>query len=189
MKKLIKWIVGLGTVGTAIGLLAVRLIKKSKSTSSDIKADSTNSNKEETDSDTFDLDQDLEPTQERSYVSLQAAQPDDLTEKSDVDSADSSEVETQPAVSDESNDTIAEKRIIKKKADGSILHLIKLNDPLLFFIKIQPVFLSSIPMPYRVVELLHGFSPHSCLHNLTESPLFLYCLHYLLHNTLISHKL
>ena len=41
-------------------------------------------------------------------VSLQAAQPDDLTEKSDVDSADSSEVETQPAVSDESNDTIAE---------------------------------------------------------------------------------
>ena len=56
MKKLIKWIVGLGTVGTAIGLLAVRLIKKSKSTSSDIKADSTNSNKEETDSDTFDLD-------------------------------------------------------------------------------------------------------------------------------------
>ena len=101
MKKLIKWIVGLGTVGTAIGLLAVRLIKKSKSTSSDIKADSTNSNKEET-------DQDLEPTQERSYVSLQAAQPDDLTEKSDVDSADSSEVETQPAVSDESNDTIAE---------------------------------------------------------------------------------
>ena len=59
----------------------------------------------------------------------------------------------------------------------------------LHFIKIQPVFLSSIPMPYRVVELLHGFSPHSCLHNLTESPLFLYCLHYLLHNTLISHKL
>ena len=143
MKKLIKWIVGLGTVGTAIGLLAVRLIKKSKSTSSDIKADSTDSNKEETDSDTFDLDQDLEPTQE----------------------------------------------IIKKKADGSILHLIKLNDPLLFFIKIQPVLLSSISMPYRVVELLHGFSPHSCLHNLTESPLFLYCLHYLLHNTLISHKL
>ena len=84
MKKLIKWIVGLGTVGTAIGLLAVRLIKKSKSTSSDIKADSTDSNKEETDSDTFDLDQDLEPTQERSYVSLQAARPDDLTEKSDV---------------------------------------------------------------------------------------------------------
>ena len=165
MKKLIKWIVGLGTVGTAIGLLAVRLIKKSKSTSSDIKADSTDSNKEETDSDTFDLDQDLEPTQERSYVSLQAARPDDLTEKSDVDSADSSE------------------------ADGSILHLIKLNDPLLFFIKIQPVLLSSISMPYRVVELLHGFSPHSCLHNLTESPLFLYCLHYLLHNTLISHKL
>ena len=79
MKKLIKWIVGLGTVGTAIGLLAVRLIKKSKSTSSDIKADSTDSNKEE-DSDTFDLDQDLEPTQERSYVSLQAAQPDDLSE-------------------------------------------------------------------------------------------------------------
>ena len=78
MKKLIKWIVGLGTVGTAIGLLAVRLIKKSKSTSSDIKADSTD--KEETDSDTFDLDQDLEPTQERSYVSLQAAQPDDLSE-------------------------------------------------------------------------------------------------------------
>ena len=108
MKKLIKWIVGLGTVGTAIGLLTVRLIKKSKSTSSDIKADSTDSNKEETDSDTFDLDQDLEPTQERSYVSLQAPQPDDLTEKSDVDSADSSEVETQPAVSDESNDTIAE---------------------------------------------------------------------------------
>ena len=33
-----------------------------------------------------------------SYVSLQAAQPDDLTEKSDVDSADSSEVETQPAI-------------------------------------------------------------------------------------------
>ena len=97
MKKLIKWIVGLGTVGTAIGLLAVRLIKKSKSTSSDIKADS----------DTFDLDQDLEPTQERSYVSLQAARPDDLTEKSDVDSADSSEAETQPAVSDESDDTIA----------------------------------------------------------------------------------
>lgn len=80
MKKLIKWIVGLGTVGTAIGLLAVRLIKKSKSTSSDIKADSTDSNKEETDSDTFDLDQDLEPTQERSYISLQAAQPDDLSE-------------------------------------------------------------------------------------------------------------
>ena len=106
MKKLIKWIVGLGTVGTAIGLLAVRLIKKSKSTSSDIKADSTDSNKEETDSDT--LDQDLEPTQERSYVSLQAARPDDLTEKSDVDSADSSEAETQPAVSDESDDTIAE---------------------------------------------------------------------------------
>ena len=79
MKKLIKWIVGLGTVGTAIGLLAVRLIKKSKSTSSDIKADSTDSNKE-ADSDTFDLDQDLEPTQERSYVSLQAAQPDDLSE-------------------------------------------------------------------------------------------------------------
>ena len=105
MKKLIKWIVGLGTVGTAIGLLAVRLIKKSKSTSSDIKTDS---NKEETDSDTFDLDQDLEPTQERSYVSLQAARPDDLTEKSDVDSADSSEAETQPAVSDESDDTIAE---------------------------------------------------------------------------------
>ena len=75
---------------------------------SDIKADSTDSNKEETDSDTFDLDQDLEPTQERSYVSLQAARPDDLTEKSDVDNADSSEVETQPAVSDESNDTIAE---------------------------------------------------------------------------------
>ena len=99
MKKLIKWIVGLGTVGTAIGLLAVRLIKKSKSTSSDIKADSTDSNKEETDSDTFDLDQDLEPTQERSYVSLQAARPDDLTEKSDVDNADSSE---------ESDDTIAE---------------------------------------------------------------------------------
>ena len=49
MKKLIKWIVGLGTVGTAIGLLAVRLIKKSKSTSSDIKADSTDSNKEEAD--------------------------------------------------------------------------------------------------------------------------------------------
>ena len=73
MKKLIKWIVGLGTVGTAIGLLAVRLIKKSKSISSDIKADSTDSNKEETDSDTFNLDQDLEPTQERSYVSLQAA--------------------------------------------------------------------------------------------------------------------
>ena len=73
-----------------------------------IKADSTDSNKEETDSDTFDLDQDLEPTQERSYVSLQAAQPDDLTEKSDVDSADSSEAETQPAVSDESDDTIAE---------------------------------------------------------------------------------
>ena len=96
MKKLIKWIVGLGTVGTAIGLLAVRLIKKSKSTSSDIKADSTDSNK------------DLEPTQERSYVSLQAAQPDDLTEKSNVDNADSSEVETQPAVSDESDDTIAE---------------------------------------------------------------------------------
>ena len=95
MKKLIKWIVGLGTVGTAIGLLAVRLIKKSKSTSSDIKADSTDSNKEETDSDTFDLDQDLEPTQERSYVSLQAARPD------------SSEAETQPAVSDESDDTIA----------------------------------------------------------------------------------
>ena len=87
MKKLIKWIVGLGTV---------------------IKADSTDSNKEETDSDTFDLDQDLEPTQERSYVSLQAAQPDDLTEKSNVDNADSSEVETQPAVSDESDDTIAE---------------------------------------------------------------------------------
>ena len=108
MKKLIKWIVGLGTVGTAIGLLTVRLIKKSKSTSSDIKADSTDSNKEETDSDTFDLDQDLEPTQERSYVSLQAARPDDLTEKSDVDSADSSEAETQPAVSDESNGTIAE---------------------------------------------------------------------------------
>ena len=108
MKKLIKWIVGLGTVGTAIGLLTVRLIKKSKSTSSDIKADSTDSNKEETDSDTFDLDQDLEPTQERSYVSLQAAQQDDLTEKSDVDSADSSEAETQPAVSDESDDTIAE---------------------------------------------------------------------------------
>ena len=106
MKKLIKWIVGLGTVGTAIGLLAVRLIKKSKSTSSDIKADSTDSNKEETDSDTFDLDH--EPTQERSYVSLQAARPDDLTEKSDVDSADSSEAETQPAVSDESDDTIAE---------------------------------------------------------------------------------
>lgn len=105
MKKLIKWIVGLGTVGTAIGLLAVRLIKKSKSTSSDIKADS---NKEETDSDTFDLDQDLEPTQERSYVSLQAARPDDLTEKSDVDNTDSSEAETQPAVSDESDDTIAE---------------------------------------------------------------------------------
>ena len=80
LKKLIKWIVGLGTVGTAIGLLAVRLIKKSKSTSSDIKADSTDSNKEEADSDTFDLDQDLEPTQERSYVSLQAAQPDDLSE-------------------------------------------------------------------------------------------------------------
>ena len=59
MKKLIKWIVGLGTVGTAIGLLTVRLIKKSKSTSSDIKADSTDSNKEETDSDTFDLDQDI----------------------------------------------------------------------------------------------------------------------------------
>lgn len=108
MKKLIKWIVGLGTVGTAIGLLTVRLIKKSKSTSSDIKADSTDSNKEETDSDTFDLDQDLEPTQERSYVSLQAVRPDDLTEKSDVDSADSSEAETQPAVSDESDDTIAE---------------------------------------------------------------------------------
>ena len=104
MKKLIKWIVGLGTVGTAIGLLAVRLIKKSKSTS----ADSTDSNKEETDSDTFNLDQDLEPTQERSYVSLQATRPDDLTEKSDVDSADSSEAETQPAVSDESDDTIAE---------------------------------------------------------------------------------
>lgn len=36
-------------------------------------------------------------------------QPDlnDLTEKSDVDSADSSEAETQPAVSDESDDTIA----------------------------------------------------------------------------------
>ena len=108
MKKLIKWIVGLGTVGTAIGLLTVRLIKKSKSTSSDIKADSADSNKEETDSDTFDLDQDLEPTQERSYVSLQAARPDDLAEKSDVDNADSSEVETQPAVSDESDDTIAE---------------------------------------------------------------------------------
>lgn len=108
MKKLIKWIVGLGTVGTAIGLLTVRLIKKSKSTSSDIKADSTDSNKEETDSDTFDLDQDLEPTQERSYVSLQTARPDDLTEKSDVDSAGSSEAETQPAVSDESDDTIAE---------------------------------------------------------------------------------
>lgn len=108
MKKLIKWIVGLGTVSTAIGLLAVRLIKKSKSTSSDIKADSTDSNKEETDSGTFDLDQDLEPTQERSYVSLQAARLDDLTEKSDVDSADSSESETQPAVSDESDDTIAE---------------------------------------------------------------------------------
>lgn len=110
MKKLIKWIVGLGTVGTAIGLLTVRLIKKSKSTSSDIKADSTDSNKEETDSDTFDLDldQDLEPTQERSYVSLQAARPDDLTEKSDIDSADSSEAETQPAVSDESDDTITE---------------------------------------------------------------------------------
>lgn len=108
MKKLIKWIVGLGTVGTAIGLLTVRLIKKSKSTSSDIKADSTDSNKEETDSDTFDLDQDLEPTQERSYVSLQAVRPDDLTEKSDVDSTDSSEAETQPAVSDESDDTIAE---------------------------------------------------------------------------------
>ena len=75
----------------------------------------------------------FELTQERSYVSLQAAQPDDLTEKSDVDSADSSEAETQPAVSDESNDTIVEKRIIKRKADGSILHLIKLNDPLLFF--------------------------------------------------------
>ena len=80
----------------------------SKSTSSDIKADGTDSNREETDSDTFDLDQDLEPTQERSYVSLQAAQPDDLTEKSNVDSADSSEAETQPAVSDESDDTIAE---------------------------------------------------------------------------------
>ena len=28
MKKLIKWIVGLGTVGTAIGLLAVRLMNQ-----------------------------------------------------------------------------------------------------------------------------------------------------------------
>ncbi len=110
MKKLIKWIVGLGTVGTAIGLLAVRLIKKSKNKSTDMQEDITDSNTEDTDSDTFDLDQDqdLEPTQERSYVSLQAARPDDLTEKSDVDSADSSEAETQPAVSDESDDTIAE---------------------------------------------------------------------------------
>ena len=81
MKKLIKWIVGLGTVGTAIGLLAVRLIKKSKSTSSDIKADSTDSNKEEADSDTFDLDQDLEPTQGKDLMYLlQAVQPDDLSE-------------------------------------------------------------------------------------------------------------
>lgn len=116
MKKLIKWIVGLGTVGTAIGLLTVRLIKKSKSTSSDIKADSTDSNKEETDSDTFDLDQDLEPTQERSYVSLQAARPDDLTEKSDVDNADSSEVETQPAVSDESDDTGSARRPLSSRS-------------------------------------------------------------------------
>ncbi len=44
--------------------------QKVKEYSPDIKADSTDSNKEETDSDTFDLDQDLEPTQERSYVSL-----------------------------------------------------------------------------------------------------------------------
>ena len=75
MKKLIKWIVGLGTVGTAIGLLAVRLIKKSKSTSSDIKADSTNSNKEETDSDTFDLDQDLEHRKDLMYL---CRQPDQM---------------------------------------------------------------------------------------------------------------
>ena len=108
MKKLIKWIVGLGTVGTAIGLLAVRLIKKSKNKSTDMQEDITDSNTEDTDSDTFDLDQDLEPTQERSYVSLQAARPDDLTEKSDVDNADSSEAEAQPAVSDESDDTLTE---------------------------------------------------------------------------------
>ena len=108
MKKLIKWIVGLGTVGTAIGLLAVRLIKKSKSKSTDMQEDITDSNTEDTDSDTFDLDQDLEPTQERSYVSLQVTRPDDLTEKSDVDSADSSEAEAQPAVSDESDDTLTE---------------------------------------------------------------------------------
>lgn len=108
MKKLIKWIVGLGTVGTAIGLLAVRLIKKSKSKSTDMQEDITDSNTEDTDSDTFDLDQDLEPTQERSYVSLHAARPDDLTEKSDIDSADSSEAEAQPAVSDESDDTLTE---------------------------------------------------------------------------------
>lgn len=108
MKKLIKWIVGLGTVGTAIGLLAVRLIKKSKSTSSDIKADSTDSNKEETDSDTFNLDQDLEPTHGKILCIFAGNPTGDLTEKSDVDSADSSEAETQPAVSDESDDTIAE---------------------------------------------------------------------------------
>ena len=76
MKKLIKWIVGLGTVGTAIGLLAVRLIKKSKSTSSDIKADSTDSNKEETDSDTFNLIRIL--NQHRKDLMYLCRQPDQM---------------------------------------------------------------------------------------------------------------
>ena len=73
MKKVIKWILGLGTVGTAVGLLTVRLIKKSKNISSDTQDDFATDTEGETGSDSFDLDQDLEPAQERSYVSLHAS--------------------------------------------------------------------------------------------------------------------
>lgn len=101
MKKAIKWILGLGTVGTAAGLLSVRLIRKSKNTSSDTPDDFTDNTGDETISDSFDLDQDLEPAPERSYVSLHvSSQPEDNTEN-----AENSE---NTEVSEPENETVSE---------------------------------------------------------------------------------
>lgn len=86
MKKIIKWVLGLGIIGTAAGLLTVQLIKKSKNiTSSDAPDDITDNEQEETDSDSFDLDQDLEPAQERSYVSLHVSESETETVSEDTE--------------------------------------------------------------------------------------------------------
>ena len=87
LKKIIKWIIGLGTAGTALGLLAVRLIKKSKNQSSDAVDNITEANTEKSESDDFDLDQDLEPAQERSYVSLHTS----VQQEEDSENTESSE--------------------------------------------------------------------------------------------------